>query len=90
MARHTISATTQAGVRNILLPGERKMWEKAPWLKFLNIKGKFYTNLMFSKVKLLDDHKSGSIFTNNLGYNWFYPWILKLEHLQAFTHLLMM
>ena len=88
-ATRTLRVTTQAGVRNVLVSSERKVRKKAPWLKFPSIKGKFYTDSMFSNVKSLHGETGGSMFTNGHGFDLFYPWKKKSEHpdkLMQFIH----
>ena len=88
-ATRTLRVTTQAGVRNVFVSSERKVRKKAPWLKFPSIKGKFYTDSMYSKVKSLHGDTGGSMFTNGHGFDLFYPWKKKSEHpeqLMAFIH----
>jgi len=79
----TLQRTTQAGVRNVLVPSERKVRKKAPWLKFPNIKGKWYTDLAFSNVKSIHGDTGMSIFTNGYGYDTTYPWASKRQHPEA-------
>lgn len=88
-AKKTIRVTTQAGVRNVLAPSERKVRKKAPWLKFPSVKGKFYCDAMFSKVPSIHGDKGGTVFTNGYGYDRFYPWKSKREHpdtIMSFIH----
>jgi hypothetical protein len=72
-AKKTLQATTQAGVRNVLAPGKWKVRQRLDHLKFLNLHGQYYTNTMFSKVKLTRGHKTAQVFTNGHGYDRFYP-----------------
>jgi hypothetical protein len=88
-ARNTLSATTQAGVRNVLAPGERKVRQRLDHLKFPNLRGRYYTDTMFSKVKSTRGHKAAQIFTNGHGYDRFYPLASKSlagEALMSFIH----
>ena len=82
-AVRTLRVTTQSGVRNVLLPSERKVRKKAPWLKFPSIKGKIYSDQMFSQLASIHGEKGGSIFTNGLGFDAFYPWKNKGQHHEA-------
>jgi hypothetical protein len=82
-AKRTLQVTTQAGVRNVLVPAERKMRKKAPWLKFPSLSGKFYSDLMFSRLPSVHGDKGASIFTNGMGYDRIYPWRLRSEHPEA-------
>jgi hypothetical protein len=88
-AKRTLLVTTQAGVRNVLVPAERRIRKKAAWLKFPNIKGRYYTDQMFASVKDIHKHTGGSVFTNGVGHDYFYPWKSKREHpeaLMSFIH----
>ena len=72
-AKRTLRATTQTGVRNILAPAERRVRKKAPWLKFPNLRSKFFWDSMHSKVPDIHGRRGASIFTNGIGYDCFYP-----------------
>ena len=88
-ARKTLSATTQAGVRNVLAPGERKVRQRLDHLKFPNLRGRYYTDTMFSKVKSTRGHKAAQVFTNGHGYDRFYPLASKSlagKALMSFIH----
>jgi hypothetical protein len=71
--KKTLQATTQAGVRNVLAPGERKVRQRLDHLKFQNLRGQLYTDTIFSKVKSTRGHKTAQVFTNDHGYDRFYP-----------------
>ena len=68
-----MQCTTQAGIRDVLVPTERRTCQKLHQLKFPTVKGRFYTNTMFSKVESTRGNKAAQIITNGLGYNCFYP-----------------
>jgi hypothetical protein len=73
-AKKTLQATTQAGVRNVLAPGERKVCQRLDHLKFPNlVHGQYYTDTMFSKVKSTRGHKTAQVFTIGHRYDRFYP-----------------
>jgi Reverse transcriptase (RNA-dependent DNA polymerase) len=72
-AKRTLAVTTQAGVRNVLLPSERKVRQRLDHLRFPTLKGRFYTDTLFAKNKSLRGHVAAQIFTNGLGYDRFYP-----------------
>ena len=72
-AKRTLQVTTQASIKNVLAPGERKLHQRLDHLKFLNLRGRFYTDTMFSKVKSIRGHRTAQIFTNGQGYDQFYP-----------------
>jgi len=79
-ASQTLKVTTQAGVRNVLVPSERKVRKKAPWLKFPNVKGRWYLDQMFSKVPSIHGDKGATVYTNGQGYDVIYPWKSKGHH----------
>jgi hypothetical protein len=72
-ATATIDAK-EAGVRNVFSLSERKVRKKAPWLEFPSIKGEIYVDSMFSTLQGIRGLKGGSVYTNGLGYDRFYPW----------------
>jgi hypothetical protein len=82
-AKATLLNTTQDGVRNVFLPSERKTRNKTPWMHFPSLKGDFYTDQMFLKIPSFHNHVGGSVFTNGLGFDRFYPWKRKGEHPKA-------
>jgi hypothetical protein len=74
-AKATLNSSTQTAVRNILTPSERKVRLKAPRLNFPLVKGVFYVDSLFYKIPSVNGFKGGSLFTNGLGYDRFYPFI---------------
>jgi hypothetical protein len=72
-AKRTLQVTTQAGIRNVLAPGERKLHQKLHHLAFPTLKGCWYSDTLFSKVKSLRGHMAGQVFTNGRGSDYFYP-----------------
>ena len=70
-----MKSTTQAGVRNVLVPGERKVRQKLNHLKYPTLRGQFYTDMMFAKVKSLRQNLTAQIFTDGKGYDRFYPMV---------------
>jgi hypothetical protein len=88
-ATATLNVSTQTAVRNIFSPSERKVRLKAPWLEFPSIKGEMYVDSMFSKLPGIGGLKGGSVYTNGLGFDYFYPWKSKGQHpdtLMDFIH----
>jgi hypothetical protein len=88
-AQPTIDASTQTAVWNIFSPSERKVRKKAPWLEFPSVKGEIFVDSMFSKVPGIGGLKGGSVYTNGIGYDRFYPWKSKGQHpdtLMLFIH----
>jgi hypothetical protein len=72
-AKKTLQATTQAGICNVLAPGKRKVRQRLDHLKFPNLRGQYYTDTMFSKVKSTRGHKTAQVFTSGHGYDRYYP-----------------
>ena len=87
-AAKTLAVTTQAGVRNVLTPSERKVRKKAPWLKFPNVKGRWYCDLMFSKVPSIHGDNGATVYTNGQGYDVIYPWKTKGDHADTLMSLI--
>jgi hypothetical protein len=71
--KRTLEVTTQSAIRNIFAPVERKIRKPAPWLHFLSIPGDIYVASMFSKVPAISIYAGGSVYTNGLGYDQYYP-----------------
>ena len=88
-AKRTMQVTTQAGIRNVLAPGERKVRQRLNHLNFPNLKGTFYTDTMFSKVKSTRGFNAAQVFTDGRGYDQIYPLVSKKrasEALMSFIH----
>ena len=69
-----------AGVRNVLGPLEQKVWKKAPWLKFPTMKGHWFSNALFAKIPSIHGDKGASMFMNDKGFDYVYPWKSKKQH----------
>jgi Reverse transcriptase (RNA-dependent DNA polymerase) len=72
-AKRTLRATTQAGVRNVLAPTERKLRQRTDHLKFPTLRGRTYTDTMFSNLPSIRGYKAAQVFTNGSGFDHFYP-----------------
>ena len=72
-ARRTMGSTTQAGIRNFLALGDRKVRQRLEHLKYPALKGRFYSDTSFSQVNFKRVNSSNQHFTNGLGYDRFYP-----------------
>lgn len=72
-AKRTIQVTTQAGIRNVLAPGERKVCQNLDHLGFPNLKGKYYIDTMFAKTMSIRGNKAAQVFTSGHGFDHFYP-----------------
>ena len=84
-AAKTLKVTTQAGVRHVYAPGERKLRQRTLHLKFPNLKGVWYSDTMFSTCKSVRSHACAQVFTNGLGYDRVYPLASKDEAHFALT-----
>jgi hypothetical protein len=69
-------------------PAGRKICKEAPWLKFPSLHCKLYLYQFFSKLKSLHGLTGGSIFTNGQGFDVFYAWEKRSEHLKALMSLM--
>ena len=87
-AKNTLKVMTQAGVPNVLIPSERKVRKKAPWLKFPNLKGRWFSDEMFSKEVSLNGDTGASVFTDGEGFDHVYPWKSKKQHPERLTSLI--
>jgi transposase InsO family protein len=72
-AKRTMNVTTQTGIRNVLAPGERRIRQRMSHLKYPTLRGRFYTDTMFGKVKSTRGYKAAQVYTNGSGYDRFYP-----------------
>ena len=88
-AKRTLQVTTQAGLRNIYLPTDRKVRLKAPWLKFPSIKKRIFADALFSKVPSIHKDTGAVVFTDGENFDSFYPFKTKAaypERLMSFIH----
>jgi len=72
-ANRTMRSTTQAGIRNIYAPGERKLRQRLDHLRYPNLKGKWYSDTWFAKVTSVRQYTCGQVFTNGLGFDISFP-----------------
>ena len=68
-----MGSTAQAGIINVLSPGERKVHQRLDHIKYHALKGRFYSDTSFSQVKYTRGNSAAQNFTNGLGYDRFYP-----------------
>ena len=78
-AKQTLKVTTQAGLRNVYLPSERKVRLKAPWLKFPSINTRIYSDALFAKVPSIHKARAAIVYTDGHGFDSVYPVISKRE-----------
>jgi hypothetical protein len=76
-AKRTMHVTTQAGLRNVFMPGERRLRQRTNHLRFPTLSGKYYTDTMFASKKSARMFKTAQIFTNGKGFDFFYPMVDK-------------
>ena len=88
-AKRTLKVTTQAGLRNVFSPSERKVRLKAPWLKFPSINTRIYSDALFSQVPDIHKDIGAVVFTDGEGFDSFYPFASKAHYpdkLMSFIH----
>ena len=49
-AKRTLQVTTQAGIRNVLVAGERKNCQRLDQLKFPNLRGRSYNDVFQGEI----------------------------------------
>ncbi len=74
-AKRTLRVTTQAGLRNIYAPSERKVRLKAPWLKFPSINTKFFADAAHAQVPGIGREIGFTAFTDGKGFDAVYPFV---------------
>ena len=73
-ATDTLNVTTQSGIRNVLGPSERKLRQRTDYLRYPVIRGKWYTDTMFSSVKAHRmQYNCAQVYTNGSGFDAVYP-----------------
>jgi hypothetical protein len=72
-AKATLKTTTQAGIRRLLHPAERRVRTRQNHLRFPTLNARFYSDTMFSAAKSTRGNECAQVFTNGLGYSLFYP-----------------
>lgn len=78
-AKQTLKVTTQSGIRNVLAPSERKLRFRTNHMRFPTLRGRFYTDSMFSNTKSKRQHTGGQVFTDGAGYDRFIPFNSKAD-----------
>jgi hypothetical protein len=84
-AKRTLQSTTQAGIRKILHPSERRVRTRQNHLRFPNLNARFYSDTMFAAEKSTRGNTCAQIFTNGSGYSLFYPLERKQHAHRALT-----
>jgi len=72
-AKRTLRVTTQAGVRRILHPVERRFRTRRNQLKFPTSSRLVYSDTMFPQVKSVNGKTCAQVYTDGLGWDHFYP-----------------
>jgi hypothetical protein len=72
-AKATLQTTTQAGIRRLMHPAERRVKTRQNHLQFPSLNTRFYSDTMFSASKSTRGNSCAQVFTNGLGYSLFYP-----------------
>ena len=78
-AQNTIRATTQAGVRRILHPVDRRYRTRRADLKFPTANKPWFSDTAFFTLPSIRQKTCSQIFTDTEGYDHFYPMKSKLE-----------
>ena len=78
-AAKTLDVTTQAGVRHVYAPGERKLRQRILHLKFPTLRGTWYTDTLFTKFHSARKFTCVQVFTNGYGFDRVYPMTSKSE-----------
>jgi hypothetical protein len=79
IAHDTIKATTQAFVRNVMHPVERRFKTKNVALRYNHIKQTFTPNTFFANIKSAAGKKCAQLFTTDFGFAKFVPMRSKSE-----------
>lgn len=72
-AEDTLTATTQAGVVNVVAPGDRRSTRRLNFLRYPRMRIKVFMDSMFAKVKSIRQYVSAQVYTNGKGYDHFFP-----------------
>jgi hypothetical protein len=72
-SKSTLQAMTQAGIRNVFAPGERKLRFRTDHLKYSHLKTTIYIDTMFARVPAIGGKKASQVYTNVSGYDFFFP-----------------
>ena len=72
-AEATLNATTQEGVVNVIMPGEKRTTRRLNFLRFPRRRLKLYTDTFFAKLKSKRQKTAAQVYTDGLGYDLFYP-----------------
>ena len=78
-AKRTMKVTTQAGVRTIVRPMERRFRTRRNQLKFPTSNRLIYSDTMFPKVQSIRKMNCAQIYTDTLGWDHFHPMRAKSE-----------
>jgi hypothetical protein len=87
-AHRTLTATTQAGIRRVLHPVERRYKTRQSHLRYPTLNTRFYTDTMFASTKSIRGNKCAQVFTNGMGYDLFYPLAKESNAADALTEVI--
>jgi Reverse transcriptase (RNA-dependent DNA polymerase) len=75
IAKQTIHASTQSGIRNVYAPGERKVRQRLDHLRYPPLKMTMYSDTMFAPnvTATFGGHDAAQVYTNGAGYDFFIP-----------------
>jgi hypothetical protein len=71
LAKKTLSTTTQAGIRKLMHPAERRVRTQQNHLRFPSLNTRFYSNRIISASKSTQGNSCAQVFTNGQGYSLF-------------------
>ena len=72
-AEATLKATTQEGVVNVIMPGEKRTTRRLNFLRFPRLRLRLYMDTLFAKLKSKRQKTAAQIYTDGNGYDLFYP-----------------
>ena len=72
-AADTLQSTTQEGVVNVILPGDRRVTRRLNFLRYPRVRLKLFMDTMFAKIKSIRQNAAAQIFTDGQGFDWFSP-----------------
>jgi hypothetical protein len=72
-ASRTLNVTTQAGIRKIVQPLERRFKSFQKHLNYPTLQARYYSDTMFAKTRSIRGYSMGQVFTDGRGDTHFYP-----------------
>ena len=78
-AERTLKVTTQAGIRHVPHPVERRFKTFRKHLNYPSLSGRWYSDTLFAKCRSIRSFTAAQVFTNGLGDTHVYPMKRKKE-----------